>query len=298
VSGVRKRRERSAARLIPLCALVAICFAIAANLAAAQSQFVGFDRNRYPGDAALAALAQSFRYAGYWLNAPPGERTNTWTGKRETLAKNGFGFLVLFNGRTDARLKGRNAAALGARDGGAAAAAAEREGFPRGVLIFLDQEEGGRLLPEQAAYLFAWFDAVRAAGARPGVYCSGIAVRDESGETSTAQDIAARETARAKNPPGAKPAAPLALWIADDACPPAPGCTLDAPPLATAFPADLRAHTAVWQYAQSPRRAEFSARCLKNAARDGNCYAPGLAQGMHVFIDLDVADSPDPSGGR
>ena len=32
-----------------------------------------------------------------------------------------------------------------------AAAAAAREGFPPDIVIFLDQEEGGRLLPEQAA---------------------------------------------------------------------------------------------------------------------------------------------------
>ncbi len=261
-------------------------------------QFLGFDRNHYPGDAALPALRQSFDYAGYWLNPPPGEHANSWVGKRAALERNGFGFLVLFNGRLDARLRGRDAAALGAADGRAAVAAAIGEGFPRGVLIFLDLEEGGRLLEEQAAYVFAWIDAVRAAGSRAGVYCSGIVVRDESGFVSTADDIAARETARKKTGDGGKNAEPLALWVANDACPPAPGCTLDAPPMETAIPAELHAYARVWQYAQSPRRAEFSASCPKNAAADGNCYAPGLAAGAKVLVDLDVADSPDPSGGR
>jgi hypothetical protein len=265
----------------------------AAGVKAAQSQYAGFDRNDYPGDSALAALRHSFRYTGYWLNAPPGETKNTWTGKRAIVEKNGFGFLLLFNGRMDAALKGRNAAGLGSADGRAAEAAAAREGFPRGVLIFLDLEEGGRLLPEQAAYVFAWIDAVRAAGERAGVYCSGIAVRDESGAISTAEDIAARAKI-----PGEEHTQPLALWIADDACPPAPGCTLAAPPMATALPAQVRPLAAVWQYAQSPRRKEFSASCPRNAAPDGNCYAPGLTPGAHAFVDLDTADSPDPSGGR
>jgi hypothetical protein len=40
---------------------------------------------------------------------------------------------------------------------------------------------------------------------------------------------------------------------------------------------------------------EFSAACPKNAAPDGNCYAPGLAHGANSFVDLDSANSPDPS---
>ena len=125
-----------------------------------EESYPGFDRNDYPGDAALPALRKTFRYTGYWLNKPQGESSNSWVGKRAILRRCGFGFLVLFTGRTDAKIKteerkGRDAAELGAAEGRAAVAAAAREGFPKNVLIFLDQEEGGRLLPEQAAYLFA-----------------------------------------------------------------------------------------------------------------------------------------------
>ena len=76
----------------------------------------------------------------------------------------GFGFLVLWNGRLDAEILkagkvrdgGRSAGAR--RTGAAAAAAARAEGFPAGAtMLFLDQEEGGRLLPEQAGYLL-WVD--------------------------------------------------------------------------------------------------------------------------------------------
>ena len=75
----------------------------------------GFDKNDYPGDALLPALRRSFSYTGYWLNNPPGENSNSWTGKRATLKANGFGFMILYNGRLDAELKGKDAAALGPR---------------------------------------------------------------------------------------------------------------------------------------------------------------------------------------
>ena len=73
----------------------------------AQS-YLGFDRNTYPGDANLKALHQTFSYTGYWLNNPPGEKTNTWTGHRAAVESAGFGFLVLFNGRLYAELKSPN----------------------------------------------------------------------------------------------------------------------------------------------------------------------------------------------
>ena len=105
----------------------------------------GFDRNDYPGDKLLPELHRTFAYSGYWLNNPPGENGNTWTGKRETLKRNGFGFMILYNGRLDAELKGKDAAALGRSDAAAAIVGAQREGFPPGAIVFLDQEEGGRL---------------------------------------------------------------------------------------------------------------------------------------------------------
>jgi len=49
----------------------------------------------------------------------------------------------------------------------------------------------------------------------------------------------------------------------------------------------------IWQYAQSPRRAQFSAGCPANQAADGNCYAPGVAPGSNTFVDLNTADSAE-----
>lgn len=269
----------------------------------ASPAYLGFDRNDYPGDAALPLLRKTFRYAGYWLNHPPGEAANGWTGKRAILQKNGFGFLVLFTGRTFAEIKAAryDAREQGLQDGKKAVEAANREGFQKNVLIFLDQEEGGRLLPEQVAYLFGWVDAVRDGGARPGVYCSAIEVKDSNGTVSTALDIAGIERDRDEKRAGSATGgvdgtgARLALWIVNDPCPPAPACTTAAPPLEQGVADDLRGLVTVWQYALSPRRAKLSAGCPQNQAPDGNCYAPGLPAGMRIFVDLDVADSPDPS---
>jgi Domain of unknown function (DUF1906) len=245
--------------------------------------FLGFDRNEYPGDAQLSALRDSFAYAGYWLNAPPGESQNSWSGKRALLIEHGFGFLILFNGRLDAELRGKDAAALGRADAASAVSSAGREGFPPGAIVFLDQEEGGRLLPEQAAYVMAWVDAIRGSRYRPGVYCSGIPVREGAASISTAEDIL--------NHAGGHP---IALWVANDACPPSPGCVVPAQlpaPEQSGIPGAL-----VWQYTQSPRRP-FAKQCAATYAPDGNCYAPRMERNQANFLDLNVSRSADPSSG-
>jgi hypothetical protein len=244
--------------------------------------YLGFDRNEYPGDDQLQALRHTFAYVGYWLNAPPGDRENSWKGKRALLIGQGFGFLVLFNGRLDAALRGKDAAALGRADAASAVSSASREGFPPGAILFLDQEEGGRLLPEQSAYVMAWIKAVRGSRYRPGVYCSGISVGEGGANSiSTAEDILKQVGGEG-----------VALWVANDECPPSPGCRVSAKvpaPEASGIPQAL-----VWQYAQSPRRS-FARQCAATYAADGNCYAPGTERSN--FLDLNVARSPDPSSG-
>jgi hypothetical protein len=260
----------------------------------AQQTYAGFDRNDYPGDAALPTLRKSFTFTGYWLNTPPGDNQNSWTGKRALLKQQGFGFLVLWNGKLYDELKGKDPAALGATDAKEALAAAKREGFAANVLIFLDVEEGGRLYPEQTAYIFAWADAVRSAGARAGVYCSAAEVADSKDPISAAKDLAAKDEARVKLSGPERHPQRLVLWIAEDRCPPSPGCTL-VNPSAPALASMKAAHARVWQYALSPRRKEFTASCPKNYDANDNCYAPGLPHNSETLIDLDLADSPNPS---
>ena len=159
----------------------------------APHTYGGFDTNNYPGDSALPDLRRTFVFSGYWLNAPPGAKTNSWAGKRAVLLKNGFGFLVLFNGRSSNELKPPvDPADLGVRDAELAIAAAQREGFPPGgsTVIYLDIEEGGRMLPSQIDYIGGWSSRVNSKGFVPGVYCSGIKVKESKGQTiTTADDI-------------------------------------------------------------------------------------------------------------
>ncbi len=256
-------------------ALATLCCASAAEL--------GFDRNLYPGDATLAQLHRTFAYAGYWLNNPPGDGASSWLGKRAILRQNGFGFLVLFNGRLYRNLRGAGLAErLGEADGNLAAELARKEGFPEQSILFLDQEEGGRLVPEQVAYVLAWMDAVAKRNYGLGVYCSGINVREGDGTViNTAEQL--RDQARLR---------PVHFFVYNDACPPSPGC---------AYPREVPdprrsgiEFAEVWQMAQSPRRRALTARCGSTYSPQNLCLAPGTA----IDIDLSSATSADPSRGR
>jgi Domain of unknown function (DUF1906) len=265
---------------------------------ASARSYLGFDRNIYPGDDALSILRRSFSFTGYWLSPPPGEKTNTWSGKHELLRSQGFGFLVLFRGPQISELQSlwsesrfnrtdhlqAQAEKRGTSDASFAAAAARKEGFPLNIVIFLDIEEGGRLPAVYHLYLRAWVDQLARAGYRAGVYCSGMPVSEGRRATIiTADDI--------RNNIGSRD---LIYWVYNDACPPSPGCAFPQHP-----PAPSRSgssYTGVWQFAQSPRRKEFTVRCPAKYAPDGNCYAPGDTA-HKWFLDVNTATSPDPSGG-
>lgn len=246
--------------------------------------YLGFDRNTYPGDADLKALRQTFSYTGYWLNSPPGEKTNTWSGHRAAVESAGFGFLVLFNGRLYAEMKSAaHATKLGQSDAQAAGAAARREGFPARTIIFLDQEQGGRMLPEQKAYIYAWIDGITAAGFGAGLYCSGIPAKDDD-NVVTAEDI--RRDAGGRR---------IVFWAINDTCPPAPGCVFPRKP---PVPAQSGVSFAeAWQFAQSPQRKDVAGGC-SNYSRDGECYAPGIPASQKLHVDVNTATSPDPSHAR
>jgi hypothetical protein len=249
--------------------------------------YLGFDSNEYPGDENLIELHETFTFAGYWLSPPPATKTNPWLGKRAALASHGFGFLVLFNGRLEAELKhAPSARTLGERDADRATAAASNEGFAHGTIIFLDQEEGGRLLDQQMEYVQAWIARVIKNGFKAGIYCSGMPVKDGKNKTITTAENIREESHGAE----------IAFFVYNDACPPSPGCaykTPDPSQSGTNF-------AAVWQFAQSPRRKEFTASCAATYAHDNNCRPvnatnPALASAL---LDLDTATSPDPSHTR
>jgi hypothetical protein len=268
-------------------ALIPLAFQSAGEAASAQKEvpanYLGFDRNIFPGGGALPILRKTFAFTGYWLNAPPGEKTNTWLGKRELLRAHGFGFLLLYRGPLGRELKDESAAAeKGTLDARSAASAAKSEGFPPQAIIFLDIEEGGRLPAAYHSYLRAWTAELSHAGYRAGAYCSGIPVKEEPGVTIiTADDIRAHAPSR-----------DFVFFIFNDVCPPSPGCTFPQNPPSPATGGIPFA--ALWQFAQSPRRKEFTAHCPPGYHSDGNCYARSDAA-HSWFLDVETASSPDPS---
>jgi hypothetical protein len=266
-------------------AIVALAFC--AMTVEAQSTYLGMDRNEYPGNAAMKTLRSTFAFSGYWLNNPPGENRNNWHGNQQAVEAMGYGFLLLFNGREYAYLKASgHASQVGAADSAAAVQAAQREGFPRTAVIFLDQEQGGRMLPEQLAYILAWVDGVIRGGYRAGIYCSGIPFRESTNvSVVTANDIRDHAAGRA-----------IQFFISNDQCPPAPGCVYPKSPPAPSQGGVQFADA--WQFAQSPRRPELTSACRQTYAKDGNCYPPGVSPESGVHVDVDTAKSPDPSHAR
>ncbi len=211
----------------------------------------------------MPILRKTFSFASFWLSPPPGEKTNTWKGKRELLRSQGFGFLVLYRGLESSEIKtsggAMDAAIVDAKN---ATTAAKSEGFASGIIIFLDVEEGGRLPTNYLFYLVTWFYEIQRAGYHPGVYCSSMPVEDDPGVTITTADNIRKF---AKSPD-------ITFWAYNDACPPSPGCTFPKnPPAPSASGFD---GATVWQFAQSPRRKERTAHCPAKYAPDGNCYAP------------------------
>lgn len=273
--------------LMLACSGIALSFAwndTQAEKSAAPRTFLGFDRNEYPGDAALPVLRKTFAFSSYWLSAPPGEKTNSWTGKRAMLQAQGFGFLLLYQGRTSGQLTKQICVDAGLAGAQAAAAAARREGFPEGSRIFLDVEEGGRFSEGYHAYLRSWVESLKNEKYRPGIYCSGIAVDEGGGSRIISADDIQRHIG----------VADVVYWVYNDACPPSPGCVVPKNLLAPS--SSGVAYAAVWQYVRSPRERKVARHC-PGYARDGNCYAPGDMR-RQWFLDMNVATTADPSAAR
>src|ERR1700749_2828138 len=141
------------------------------------------------------------------------------------------------------------------------------------------------MLPEQKAYIYAWVDAVTAAGFRAGVYCSGIPAKEGKVSIVTAEDIKQSAGGRA-----------IVFFVTNDVCPPSPGCAF---PRNAPSPTDSGISFAeVWQFAQSPKRRDFAAKCPANHNADGNCYPPGVDAALKLHVDAETAGSEDPSEGR
>jgi len=247
--------------------------------------FLGFDRNDYPGDDAMKVLRKEFAFTSYWLSNPPQTKSNSWSGKREFLHSLGYGFLPLFSGPTSGELRDQSYTLKRVADDiQTAAAAIRREGFPKGSVIFLDVEEGGRLPSTYATYLKHWALGLAQLGFRAGVYCSGIPVDEGEGLSLITADFIREQI---------KPTE-LVYWVFNDSCPPSPGCVT--PQVLPSPTKSGVSYAQVWQFVRSPRDKETARHC-HGYAKDGNCYAAfDTAHGFN--LDLNVATSADPSAAR
>lgn len=170
--------------------------AAAANVSAAAPQVaraaqdpidnhLGFDTSKYPGDAAMNAWKKSGKYSwvGYYLESPC-RKEHSWSGKRARLTKSGWGLAVIYVGQqtwnkpipvsnatgSDCSRRFVNAS-QGKVDARRAIATAQREGFDRGTVIFLDVEAMTSVPRAMRDYYKSWVRTLIADGRyRPGIY--------------------------------------------------------------------------------------------------------------------------------
>lgn len=138
----------------------------------------GFDTDQFPGLETMAALKGQFDFCGFYLVAPS-HKDSGWAGQRQALLVQGWSLVPIYVGQ---ELIGPGShlvtAEQGTIDGEDAAAQLVAEGFPLGTTVYLDLENGPPYGKAEAGYVEAVAAAIRAAGFRPGVYCSHAMAAD------------------------------------------------------------------------------------------------------------------------
>lgn len=155
-----------------------------------DGSYPGFDTNIYPGDATMRRWRESgpYEWVGYYLPAPC-HKDKSWSGKRETLERMGWGLAVVYVGqqtwderprpeRQDQRrtpldkcLANLLSAERGLIEANDAIDRTRAEGFPRGSVIFLDIERMEAIPQAMRDYYMAWTRrVVEHGGYRPGYY--------------------------------------------------------------------------------------------------------------------------------
>jgi Domain of unknown function (DUF1906) len=159
-----------------------------------KDHYVGFDTHTYPGTATMVAWKEApgapYSWVGYYLPSPC-HANASWTGKRDTLQRMGWGLAVVYVGQ---QTWGKNprvlAAALrdairrrtkcstdlvsadeGTRNADDAVVRASKEGFQPGTVIFLDLERMEKIPAPMRDYYRAWVARMLASGTyQPGIY--------------------------------------------------------------------------------------------------------------------------------
>ena len=131
-----------------------------------MAHFAGFDIGSYPGDEAMAVWAQAgvYKWCGYYLAAPchSDERFVPFTGKARFLHSLGLGLAVIYVGFQQ---EGCGSTELsrpqGVAHGMDAVIQCESEGFPRKAILFLDVEFfNGSISTAFTDYYQGWLSAV------------------------------------------------------------------------------------------------------------------------------------------
>ncbi len=158
--------------------------------------------------------------------------------------------------------------------------------FPRAQFCFSIRSKAVACCPSSATIFMLGSMEWCSGGYRAGVYCSGIPFRESTTvSVVTANDI--RDHAGGRE---------IHFFVSNDQCGPSPGCVFPKPPPAPA--AGGVPFADAWQFAQSPRRPEMTAACRATYAPDGNCYPPNMSASTGVHVDVDTANSSDPSHAR
>ena len=246
------------------------------------------DRNDYPGDANMQGLRKTFVFHRLLAEQSTGSRTAILgSGRAATCNRWVTDFCCCSMDVSTKSLRLRvMPRGWEARRGRCGKCGNHQRDFRQEAIIFLGPG-AGRAHARGAARLYSCLGGWCGEGwLWGGIYCSGIAFRESSKvSVVTANDI--RDNAAAGT--SISLSATIVAGRRRDAC------------FRVRRPLRAKSGVAfadVWQYAQSPRRPEITSACRKTYAPDDNCYPPGNAPSTGLHIDVDAADSADPSRGR
>jgi hypothetical protein len=159
-----------------------------------KGHYVGFDTHTYPGTRVMKTWKETpgsrYSWVGYYLPSPC-HADKSWTGKRDTLQAMGWGVAIVYVGqqtwgKTPRALAPQQMAAIrrksdcatdlmsateGTANADDATAKAAAEGFPNGVVVFLDLERVEKIPQPMRDYYRAWTARMLATGKYvPGIY--------------------------------------------------------------------------------------------------------------------------------
>lgn len=159
-----------------------------------KGRYVGFDTHTYPGTGVMRTWKKTpgshYSWVGYYLPSPC-HADKSWTGKRDTIQAMGWGVAVIYVGqqtwgktprtltpaqRDVVRQKSPCSQDLMSADEGRAnaddaTARAAAEGFPKGIVVFLDLERSEKVPSAMRDYYRAWVARMLVNGKyTPGIY--------------------------------------------------------------------------------------------------------------------------------